>query len=92
VADALGYVYVIEGSTLGGQVVLRDLGTRLSLTPEESAFLRSYGAEVGRMWREVLAWLGQAMADPAAEAAITTTAQETFSRLAGWYRADPRFR
>jgi heme oxygenase len=90
--DAYGYLYVLEGSTLGGQVLLRELGGRLSLTEGESAFLRAYGPAVAPMWRQMLAQLESAMAEPAAERAITATARDTFALLDDWYRSDPRFR
>jgi len=90
--DAYGYLYVLEGSTLGGQVLLRELGVRLSLTEGESAYLRAYGPAVAPMWRQILAQLESAMADPAAERVITATASDTFTLLDDWFRADPRFR
>jgi heme oxygenase len=90
--DAYGYLYVLEGTTLGGQVLLRELGVRLSLDEGESAFLRAYGPAVAKMWRQILTQLESVMADPAAERAITATARDTFARLDDWYRADPRFR
>jgi heme oxygenase len=55
-ADWLGATYVVEGATLGGQVIAKALSADLNLAPEAGlAFFSSYGAEVGRMWRETLA-------------------------------------
>ena len=51
-ARAFGSLYVIEGSTLGGQVISRHLTQHLDLTPENgAAFFSSYGPEVGPMWK-----------------------------------------
>ena len=51
-AKAFGSLYVIEGSTLGGQVISRHLRQHLELTPENgAAFFSSYGPEVGPMWK-----------------------------------------
>jgi heme oxygenase (biliverdin-IX-beta and delta-forming) len=69
VGRALGAVYVVEGATLGGQVVRRQLARTLGLTPSHGcAFFASYGDRVGPMWRECCAGLeryGAAHADDA---------------------------
>ncbi|MEQ1764588.1 MAG: biliverdin-producing heme oxygenase [Pyrinomonadaceae bacterium] len=50
---AFGSIYVIEGSTLGGQVISRHLKEQLGLTPENGgAFFASYGPMVGPMWKQ----------------------------------------
>lgn len=47
-----GCLYVVEGSTLGGQQILRHVRRTLDLGPENGAsFFASYGSEVGPMWR-----------------------------------------
>jgi len=52
VAEAFGCLYVLEGSTLGGQIISRQLGAKLGLTPENGgAFFSSYGPRVGQMWK-----------------------------------------
>lgn len=51
VAQALGALYVVEGATLGGQIISREILKNLHLTPEcGGAFFASYGAQVGAMW------------------------------------------
>jgi heme oxygenase len=49
VERALGALYVLEGSTLGGKLIRRELQRGLGL---ESRFFSSYGASVGSMWRD----------------------------------------
>ena len=52
-AEAFGSIYVMEGATLGGQVITRHLKEHLGLTPEKGgAFFNSYGPMVGPMWKE----------------------------------------
>jgi heme oxygenase (biliverdin-IX-beta and delta-forming) len=52
VAQAFGCLYVLEGSTLGGQIISRQLQAKLALTPENGcAFFSSYGPRVGQMWK-----------------------------------------
>ncbi len=51
-AAALGTLYVLEGATLGGQLLRRRLGPALGLTAASGlAFFTAYGAEVGPMWK-----------------------------------------
>ncbi len=49
---AFGSLYVVEGSTLGGQVITRHLKQHLGLEVENGGmFFNSYGQDVGPMWR-----------------------------------------
>lgn len=55
-ADAFGVLYVIEGASLGGQIILRQIKANLGLTESSGArFFASYGAEVGEYWRSFIA-------------------------------------
>lgn len=50
-AQALGAMYVIEGSTLGGQVISKFLANRFGYVPESGAqYFSGYGPETGKMW------------------------------------------
>lgn len=52
-ATALGGAYVLEGSTLGGQILSRHFQTRFGITPDAGcAFFSSYGPQTGSMWRD----------------------------------------
>jgi len=51
-AAGFGCLYVIEGSTLGGQFILRQVRNSLHVGPQSGAsFFASYGPDVGSMWR-----------------------------------------
>jgi len=51
-AELTGMLYVIEGSTLGGQVISRRLATSLSLGATNGArFFFGWGANTGNRWR-----------------------------------------
>lgn len=53
-AEALGWLYVVEGSALGGHVLTRQLaGQGTDLTG--LGFLGFYGEDVGVRWRQVMA-------------------------------------
>ena len=52
VAAAIGTLYVLEGATLGGQVILRRIGARLGVAPDAGAsFYAGYGDATGAMWK-----------------------------------------
>jgi len=53
-AAFLGAMYVIEGSTLGGQYIARHVEDALGLSPGiGDSYFRGYGDRTGAMWREV---------------------------------------
>ena len=55
---ALGAMYVLEGSTLGSQLLTRHFSNSLGITPESGgAFFNGYGPQTGDMWREFIAEL-----------------------------------
>ena len=55
----LGAMYVMEGSTLGGQYIARHVEETLGLTTcEGDAYFRGYGEQTGAMWMEFKKRLG----------------------------------
>ena len=68
-AAALGSLYVLEGSTLGGRVLVRQFALSLGLRDGEPGclYFSGYGAATGRMWAEFCARLRAAPADGAPE-------------------------
>ena len=83
-AEALGALYVVEGSTLGGRV-LRDRLCDAPLPPGCFRFLSSYGAETGRRWHgyraTTVAWVGD---DGARADAVLCAARAAFTALLAW--------
>ena len=57
-AEALGMLYVLEGSTLGGRLILRALAARGIVDPALE-FLDPYGAATGARWRDFLTVLSR---------------------------------
>lgn len=84
-AACLGALYVLEGATLGGQVLRREMAKRLDVDAENGgAFLNVYGAETGRRWKDFLEYLGyQALDTPAKQHAVDA-ACSTFSCFEQW--------
>ncbi|MBF6031935.1 biliverdin-producing heme oxygenase [Pseudomonas sp. P155] len=81
----LGVLYVLEGATLGGQILRREISTRLGLEADNgAAFLDIYGAATGRRWRDFIEYLGSRPMSAAERAAVVTAAQTTFSCFEHW--------
>ncbi|WP_025111481.1 biliverdin-producing heme oxygenase [Pseudomonas sp. H1h] len=84
-AACLGVLYVLEGATLGGQILRREIATRLSLDADNgAAFLDVYGAATGRRWRDFIEYLGACPMDVDERAAVVAAAQTTFSCFERW--------
>jgi heme oxygenase len=60
-AEALGMRYVLEGSALGGRLILRRLAER-GIRDSRLAFLAPYDADTGARWRSLLAVLERELA------------------------------
>ena len=83
--QAYGCLYVLEGATLGGQILSRRLNQALGLDASNgAAFLNSYGNQIGRMWRE----FGDAVTAYAAlhdeDDQIVSGACATFAAFTDW--------
>jgi heme oxygenase len=82
-AAALGSLYVMEGSTLGGRVIQRNVGRRLGLDGASGcSYFSGYGERTGMMWRSFLARLDREPMSQAGRIGVGATA--TFERLAWW--------
>ena len=84
-AKRFGAAYVLEGSTLGGQVLLRHLGPQLA--PSEGRYLQGYGAETGAMWQRFSQALGTSLQTPSDLEHAIASARYTFGSLAQWFTA-----
>ncbi|WP_141731044.1 biliverdin-producing heme oxygenase [Oligoflexus tunisiensis] len=84
-AAALGTFYVMEGSTLGGQVIARHVARCLGLSRDQGlAFFSSYGEAVGTRWKETRAALVQFAEQTGEEDAMIEAARRTFEALSTW--------
>ncbi|MCR0983226.1 biliverdin-producing heme oxygenase [Roseomonas populi] len=77
--EAMGSLYVMEGSTLGGRVILKRLD-EIGLAEGARSYFAGHGEATGAMWRSFLARLE---AEPDAEA-VLRGAKDTFATLADW--------
>ena len=82
---ALGCLYVLEGATLGGQIITRQVERTLGISPAQgSRFFHSYGDQVGPMWKEFGHFVTSYATTPAIENAMIASAGQTFQALQGW--------
>lgn len=81
---ALGCMYVLEGATLGGQLIARHVQGALGLSAAGgAAFFNSYGAEVGPMWKEFKALVERHGAGH--EDAVIAGASAMYASLERWF-------
>jgi len=80
---AMGSLYVIEGSTLGGQLISRALREARWAAAARLRYFDPYGAETGARWRAFQASL-EAASSPAADPLIEAGAVATFGLLRRW--------
>lgn len=89
VASALGAFYVIEGSTLGGRIIGRQLERSLGVTQADgAAFYHSYGDDRGPKWaafKGVLDRFGEEHPDKTD--AVVEAASGTFDAMERWMAA-----
>jgi heme oxygenase len=85
----LGSMYVVEGSTLGGAIIAREVERRLGLDAETGcAYFRSYGRDIAAMWKSFGTVLLEA-SSPEADDLIVQSAQKTFDVMHNWLCESP---
>lgn len=85
--EALGALYVIEGSSLGGNIIAKQVSRTLSLDAGNGArFFNGYGEETGPRWKA----FSQAMNDygrtTPAPGNVVEGARDTFTQLGRWMK------
>lgn len=80
----LGIMYVMEGATLGGQVLRRIIADRLGIDAESGGeFLDVYGRDTGRLWKAFLKQLVD-FEHPAYNGEVVDAACATFACFERW--------
>ncbi|WP_024644630.1 biliverdin-producing heme oxygenase [Pseudomonas syringae] len=81
----LGVMYVLEGATLGGQVLRREMHKRLGVDEQSgAAFLDVYGSATGPRWKAFLVYLDTVPRDTVFADAATHAAHSTFACFEHW--------
>jgi heme oxygenase len=78
-AQAFGALYMMEGSTLGGQVICKLVEKQLTLATSLS-FFRGYGDNTYQMWNDFKSVLDMQRE----EDAVINAANETFAGFSSW--------
>jgi heme oxygenase len=80
----LGAMYVMEGSTLGGQLIARQLQKTLQLSDGKgSAFFWGHGDQTGLMWKEFCQVLKVKVTDDETES-VVLSAKAMFAIYGSW--------
>lgn len=84
--EAMGRLYVLEGSTLGGALIDRHLATVPDLRGLRLRAFSPYGPETGAMWHEFRRAARDRVAAGGDAATMVAAARQTFGALARWCR------
>jgi heme oxygenase (biliverdin-IX-beta and delta-forming) len=88
-AEVLGCLYVLEGATLGGQMITRHIQATLGIMPTTGGrFFEGYAQDTAKMWQTMRQLLVSCALDAQTENKIVASAKATFSALYHW--CDPR--
>lgn len=79
--QAIGALYVLEGSTLGGQIISKMISQKLQLPDLRGlSFFKSYGEETLSMWNTFKNTLNKQIA-PEEHDSVVQTAEQTFIKF-----------
>jgi heme oxygenase len=88
IGTLLGAMYVMEGSTLGGQFIARHVERVLQLRDGHgSAYFRGYGERTSGMWKEFCEVLQTAVPDTETDT-VVAGAKAMFTFFGAWMRGD----
>jgi len=84
--QALGALYVLEGSTLGGRGITKMLlkNTEVGLAPQQVQFFAGYGSQTGAMWTTFVNVLNSFQWSAAETAEMVEAANQTFYFFKTW--------
>lgn len=86
-AEAVGWMYVVERATLDAREIGRHLRKRLPLELQTArAYVSCYGDEVETRWRELGDGIEQFAVTPAVTARVAAAANDCLFRLLRWLR------
>lgn len=90
--SCLGVYYVLEGSSLGGQVICQQLTQHfVDATANKLRFYQGYGSETRQKWQQFGALVNARFPDPQQPEVneIIEAAKLTFDWLAAWLKTNP---
>lgn len=86
IPQALGAMYVLEGSTLGGRFISQMLAKQLNRTPAEGiSFFSGYGEQTEAKWKKFTEMMNEYVINhPLNANEVVAAANETFSKFGVW--------
>ena len=86
IAGALGAMYVLEGSTMGGKIISKILAGNLGKQPSDIRFFNYYGDDADALWGQFVQTLNTFAdeLDDAGKDAIISVARNTFHCFKAW--------
>ena len=88
ISFAMGYMYVTEGSTLGGRMILKHVQEKLGLNEAMGAsFFAGYGSETGVKWKSFLSNLTNYAEQSGSSDEIIRGAQHAFAAIDRYFAA-----
>jgi heme oxygenase len=85
VAEALGVMYVLEGSTLGGKILYKHMHQYLNMDAENGAsYFYGYGSKTGILWKNFIAAFVDYAVEENCEQKIISSAVLTFTAIGNW--------
>lgn len=82
--QAIGALYVLEGSTLGGEIISKMLSDKLRLdTRDGLSYFVAYGDNNRSMWQKFQQMLDDIL-DAKAQAEVLKAAEQTFIKFKNW--------
>jgi heme oxygenase len=82
--QALGALYVIEGSTLGGKIISKMM-QQLGFDDTALSFFNGYGDDTEQMWDTFKQMLNNQAKTSADEQRVVNAANETFRKFGHWF-------
>jgi heme oxygenase len=86
-AQALGCIYVMEGSTHGAQFIAKRLQAQLQLDEKGLRYYRGYGSQTMSQWKAFKDYLDTTIT-PAEEPVVVAAATRAFECLQRWMDSD----
>jgi len=85
VPEALGAMYVLEGSILGGKILYKHINKVLRLDASHGAsYFWGYGMETGILWKTFISSLAEFAVHENCEKEIISSAVQTFTVINNW--------
>lgn len=85
IADYFGCMYVLEGASLGGQIISRHIQKKIGVTRIHGGrFFNGYGDRTGAMWQEFRSAISDFSLATNDDDAVVASARATFKSLQLW--------